>query len=183
MIKLQFKLPQALISRGFTRRTVFHIWRQNKSKPAKIQFPKEFSLSVNPKHYNNQSESIKFIEIKKLNFPNQRALAIFDVFRGQVTQPVLDLFEGHNIAITFVPANMTHLYQPLDLTVNGYAKQFCKRKFNQWYTDQITQQLDDGKTVQEIDVKLRLTTLKPLHAQWMTEFLTTWLVVRGKKLS
>ena len=24
MIKLQFKLPQALISRGFTRRTVFH---------------------------------------------------------------------------------------------------------------------------------------------------------------
>ena len=24
MIKLQFKLPQALINRGFTRRTVFH---------------------------------------------------------------------------------------------------------------------------------------------------------------
>ena len=24
MIKLQFKLPQAIISRGFTRRTVFH---------------------------------------------------------------------------------------------------------------------------------------------------------------
>ena len=24
MIKLQFKLPQALISQGFTRRTVFH---------------------------------------------------------------------------------------------------------------------------------------------------------------
>ena len=24
VIKLQFKLPQALISRGFTRRTVFH---------------------------------------------------------------------------------------------------------------------------------------------------------------
>ena len=64
---------------------------------------------------------------------------------------------------------MTSIFQPFDLTVNGYAKKFCKKKFNEWYTDQIFQQLDEGKDLKEIDVKLQLTTLKPLHAKWMTE--------------
>ena len=35
-----------------------------------------------------------------LNAPNQRALATFDVFKGQVTQAVLDLFEEYDIAVT-----------------------------------------------------------------------------------
>ena len=30
-------------------------------------------------------------------------------------------------------------------------------------------QLDDGKLIEEIDVKLQLTTLKPLHADWLVE--------------
>ena len=29
-----------------------------------------------------------------------------------------------NIEIVSVPANMTHFFQPLDLTVNGQAKKF-----------------------------------------------------------
>ena len=31
--------------------------------------------------------------------------------------------------------------------------------------DGITKQMDDGKSVEEIDVKLQLTRLKPLHAE------------------
>ena len=59
--------------------------------------------------------------------PNQQALAIFDVFKIEATQAVLELFEEHNIVYTFVPANMTHLFQPPELTVNGYAKKYLKR--------------------------------------------------------
>ena len=102
-----------------------------------FKFPKKFSLSVNPKHYNNETKSIQFInEIlvpyiqqkrEKLNAPNQQALAIFDVFKIEATQAVLELFEEHNIVYTFVPANMTHLFQPPELTVNGYAKKYLKR--------------------------------------------------------
>ena len=103
----------------------------------RYEFPAEFPLSVNRKHYSNQDESIKFIdeilvpyiktERERLELPNQEALVNFDVFKGQVTQPVLDLLKQNNIAIVFVPANMTHLFQPLDLTVNGYAKNIAKR--------------------------------------------------------
>ena len=43
----------------------------------------------------------------------------------------LDLFKESNIAIAFVPANMAHLFQPLDLTVNGCANKYYKKKFNE----------------------------------------------------
>ena len=52
--------------------------------------------------------------------PDQAALVIFDVFRGQITDNVLNLFKENNIKTVFVPANMANLLQALDLTVNGY---------------------------------------------------------------
>ena len=49
---------------------------------------------------------------------------------------------------------MTNLLQPLDLTVNDYAKTFCRKRFNHWYMEQITEQPDNGKQIEETDVKL-----------------------------
>ena len=109
-------------------------------------------------------------ERERLNLPTQKALVIFDVFKGPITDKVLDHFKENNIATVFVPANMTGQLQPLDLTVNGYAKKYCKKKFNEWYMEQITKQLDSGKPIDEIEVKLQLTTLKPFHAEWLTDF-------------
>ena len=63
---------------------------------------------------------------------------------------------------------MTGILQPLDLAVNGFTKMFCKKKFNHCYLEQIMRQLD-GKSIEEIDVKLQLTTLKSLHADWLVE--------------
>ena len=64
---------------------------------------------------------------------------------------------------------MTHIFQPLDLSGNAFAKRFTKDKFNKWYTDQVIRQMDQSKDVQEINIKLRLSILKPLHTQWMTD--------------
>ena len=54
MIKLQFKLPQALISRGFTRRTVFHALLFSKKGILTFsvillisQIPQEQQLNIN----------------------------------------------------------------------------------------------------------------------------------------
>ena len=41
-----------------------------------------------------------------------------------MTSDVLNLLQDNKILLTNVPANMTKFYQPLDLTVNGYAKRF-----------------------------------------------------------
>ena len=114
----------------------------------KYEFPKSFSLSVNPTHYSNSQESIKFI--KEILVPyftkirrnlgltaDQRALLIFDVFTGQMTTDVKEVIEKDNFIAVNVPANMTKYNQVLDLTVNKYAKAFTRKKFNEWYAKEI----------------------------------------------
>ena len=107
---------------------------------------------------------------------------IFDVFKGQVTDKVLSQYKTSNIEVVLVPANMTGLLQPLDLTVNGYANEYCKSKFNHWYISEITKQMDDGKSVEEIDVKLQLNRLKPLHAEWLAELYNQMTTKEGKDI-
>ena len=56
-----------------------------------------------------------------------------------------------------------------DLTVNREAKKFMKDQFTSWYSEQIQSQLDSGMVLDDIDVDLRLSVLKPIHA-------TCWIV-------
>lgn len=146
----------------------------------RFKFPEKFSLSYNETHYSNENEACKFIEdilqpyinnvIKRENLPaNQKSLVIMDVFKGQMTPVVLNLYKDCNIEVVCVPPNMTHILQPLDLTVNGSVKKFTRGKFNAWYSSQIGNQLDAGKQLHDIDVPLRLSLLKPLHAQWLVD--------------
>ena len=106
----------------------------------KVDFPKGFWLSANPKHYSNEKETqkiineitlprVKFVreELKlSSNFP---AFLVMVVFRGQMTKAVDNLLKDHNIFISLVPNNMTHIFQPLDLTVNSWTKKFMKEKY------------------------------------------------------
>ena len=77
---------------------------------------------------------------------------------------------------------MIRFYQPLDLTVNGYVKKFMSRKFNSWYTNQISLQLEKGVPVDEIDIKLHLSLMKSLHAEWITNFYNHMTTLELKKI-
>ena len=117
-----------------------------KSLPA-VEFPEGFGLNVNPSHYSNTEEFIKIVEEiiipylererKKQDLPiDYPAILIMDVFRGHMTAPLLDLLKKNHILVE-VPNNMTNLLQPLDLTVNSWAKTFMKETFGQWFALQI----------------------------------------------
>ena len=105
-----------------------------------------------------------------------------DVFTGQITTAVREAFKEANVCIVNVPANMTKFYQPLDLTVNGYAKRFLKRKFNEWYPGQVKAQLDNGVSLDDIHVGLQLTKLRPVHAGWIVEFYNHMTTSKGKEI-
>ena len=45
----------------------------------------------------------------------------------------------------------------------------------------ITEQLDNGKQI-EVDVKLQLTSLKPLHAEWLVEHFNNMTTSQGKEI-
>ena len=86
-----------------------------------------------------------------------------------MTSDVLNLLRDNKILLTNVPPNVTKFYQPLDLTVNGFAKRFMARKFNDWYAEQVSAQLDKGIAIDDINIKLRLSLIKPLHASWLVD--------------
>ena len=92
-----------------------------------------------------------------------------DVFSGQMTDPVIQKLKENHIKVTRVPLNMMNLFQPLDLTVNGYVKAFMNKKLTKWYSSSIAKQLDEGKAVEDIDVELKLSVLKTLHGEWIKE--------------
>ena len=152
--------------------------KRSQSVP-KVQFPNGFSLSAKLKHYSNQTESLKFLkEIilpyvkttrERLELETQPALLIYDFFRGQTTDKFLDVLKENNFLSTKIPPNLTHVFQPHDLTVNKLAKDFMKGKFNTWFSRQISLRLENGMGLDGIEVDYRLSVLKPLHAKWLVE--------------
>ena len=162
-------LPMQLIYGGKTKQFL-----------PRFKFPESFFLSANPKHFSNKAESLKVIkeiilpyvkqQRQELEKPDQPAILIMDVFRSQMTEDVVLILRINNIWLVKVPNNMTHLLQPLDLTVNGHCKPFMKGMFAEWYRKQVKEALSHGKQVEDIEIKFYLTVIKPLHAKWLMKF-------------
>lgn len=87
-----------------------------------------------------------------------------------------------NIFLVEVPANMTHIFQPLDLTVNAEAKKFTKKQFVTYYSCSAQEQLQKGRKLEDIEVDLKLTVIKPLHAQWLVSMYDHLTGQRGKEV-
>lgn len=51
--------------------------------------------------------------------------------------------------------------------MNGEAKCFMKDTFTTWYSAEVQKQMESGNSTDEIEVDLRLSVLKPLHATWL----------------
>ena len=83
-----------------------------------------------------------------------------EVFKEQMTEAVLRELLKSNIILIRVPANMIHIFQPLNLTVKGYFKQLMKSKFVDWYTSQIMEALKKGQNFNTIYDKFKLSTVK-----------------------
>ena len=64
---------------------------------------------------------------------------------------------------------MTHVFQPLDLTVNKFAKDFMKGMCSTWFSRQISLGLENGVELDDIEVDYRLSVPKPLYEKWLVE--------------
>ena len=112
---------------------------------------------------------------------DQKGLLIFDVFTEQMTYDVKEVTEKHSFIVVNVPGNMTKYYQVLNLIVNKYAKAFTRKTFNERYAKEIHCQLDAEIPLEEVDVKLRLSVMKPVHVHWMVELYNHMVTGESKK--
>ena len=140
----------------------------------KITFPSDWHITYSANHWSNQDTMVDYV--RKIIIPYVRmmrqqhklndehpALVLFDTFRGQCLQSVLDLLQENNIYYILIPPNTTDKLQPLDLSVNKY---FMKSKFQEWYSSIIEKQLEDDV---EEEVDMRLSIMKPLSAKWIID--------------
>ena len=59
------------------------------------------------------------------------ALAIFDHFKGQLTDGVRKALQEHNIHSVLISAGYTGKLQSMDISVNKVVKSFLRSKFSQ----------------------------------------------------
>ena len=158
-------LPPQLIYQGKT----------SKCLPC-VNFPSSWHITFTENHWSNEKATVDYLE--KILFPyikgkrqeikvdpDHPALVVFDRFRGQCTEKIFSMLEANHVLAVVVPANCTDRLQPLDISVNKAAKEFLRGQFQEWYSEQICQQLQrDEESSQPVD--LRMSIVKPLGAKW-----------------
>lgn len=117
---------------------------------------------------------VPYVESQRdaLEDPSQAALVIMDNLKGQVTTTINELLEAHNINVCLLPPNTTDLLQPMDIAVNKPAKDFLKRKFEHWYSEEVMKQLQGVSDVESAELQplnLCMAAVKELSVQWLVE--------------
>lgn len=73
------------------------------------------------------------------------------------------------------------MFQPLNLTVNKFAKMFAKQRFSEWFSRQIEIDLENGQELDDIQIDYRLSNLKPLYAKWLIDFYKLMSTMEGEE--
>lgn len=149
--------------------------------PPQVIYADDWNVTHSANHWSNEATMVEFIlkiivpyvenHRTLMGTPNQRALAIFDVFAAHRVKAVMETLEKHNIGIVFVPAACTDKLQPLDLTLNKEYKEEVRACFHGWYSAKVMEMVEEkeseGNDIETIKVDLRTSAVKGVHAQWL----------------
>jgi hypothetical protein len=148
-------LPLQLIYKGKTPRCHPH-----------FVFPSGWHITHSPKHWSTEETMLQYVDhiivpyvrtVREKVGDDKAALVIIDNFKGQVTESVTSLLDANNIHVCLLPPNTTDVLQPMDIAVNKPTKEFIKRQFEEWYSEQVMKQLDGT----EMD-ELQSAVIKPI---------------------
>ena len=162
-------LPIQLINKGKT----------NRCYPS-FNFLPGWDITHASKHWSNEETMIQYInnifvpyveQMRQLFNEDKPAVVIMDNYKGQITETMTELLERHRIHTCLISANATDRLQPMDILVNKLAKSFLKKKFEMWYSDQVTQQLEglDMDTVAVEPIDLSMGMVKEIGAKWLVD--------------
>ena len=139
-----------------------------------VKFPPDWDIFHTHNHWSNTTTVLRFID-KVLNLylqkktrragllECQKALLILDVFRAHRTTKVQQKLSESNNLVVFAPANCIDRLQPLNLSLNKPFKNEMRKHFVEWYS---SCELKSGKSVNDINIGLQMSVIKPLSATW-----------------
>ena len=167
-----------LLQVSFCLCSSFTLGRLNAAILKESHFPDRFDETHSKNHWINKTLAIQRLDniiiphfeviLEELELSeDQKYLLIYNVFKAQTTDKYHGHLDENNIACVQVPPNLTHIFQPLDLNANAFAKSFLKSRFQKWYAKDVTNGLNKGKNFHQIDFDTELSTMKPIHVRWL----------------
>ena len=105
---------------------------------------------------------------QRLELPeDQPALALFDHFKGQLTEGITAELEENFIHSVIIPANCTGDLQPLDISVNKVIKSLLRSKFFEWYSEELSEKFINGDDDEPVDISS--ARMKCIGSRWFME--------------
>ncbi|CAH1257592.1 POGZ [Branchiostoma lanceolatum] len=147
---------------------------------ARFEFPEEWDVFHTESHWSTTNSMERYLE--KVVIPYMTAqrerlglkddhpgLAIFDVYKAHRTPALLQKLHDAHVKPIFVPASCTGELQPLDSDgcINDALKKDLTQSFTNFYADKVAKELERGTAIEAIKIDLRLSAMKPLHANWL----------------
>ena len=134
-------------------------------------------------HWSNRLTMVSYVESVLVPYfntarrqlglsPDQPCLLLCDVFAAHRTVEFRDKLQENNIKVIYIPAGCTGQLQPLDVAFNDVMKSMISSRFTNWYADEVADELKSGKIPAEVEVKLTMSRIKPIHANWLIDTLS-----------
>lgn len=150
-----------------------------------FKFPGDWDICHSPKHWSTETTMIRYIEEillpyiegKRDSLGDLPSLVIIDNFKGQTTPAINQLLEKNNVHVVYIPPNCTDKLQPMDVAVNKPAKDYLKRRFEDWYAGEVMKQVqnqpenasDESSIAELTPIDLSFTRMKELSAHWLLD--------------
>ena len=92
--------------------------------------------------------------IRENGYPKERyALIIMDTFKGHDNDRLRELCSENCCELVIVSHHLTYKFQPLNLSANKAAKAFIQNRYNEWYSNEVATQLNQGVDPTEVKIK------------------------------
>ena len=144
-------------------------------------FPPEWNVTHSRNHWSNEDTMVQYVDniilpyvekVREEVGAEKAAIVIMDNFKGQTTTKITNLLEENNILISWLPPNTTDRLQSMNISVNKPAKEYLKKEFEDWYSEQVMQQFD-GKDIDDLEsaeiqpINLGMPISKEVSAKWL----------------
>jgi hypothetical protein len=66
------------------------------------------------------------------NLSKESAMMVYDSFRGHLEESIKTKFHQHNFHLAIIPAGLTSVCQPLDVSINKPFKDYMRKEWYEW---------------------------------------------------